>query len=33
VHQFFNRIMSKDAAWATTQIQIISAWAFLFWLE
>jgi hypothetical protein len=25
VHQFFNRIMSKDAAWATTPILIIFA--------
>jgi hypothetical protein len=25
VHQFFNRIMSKDAAWVTTPIPIISA--------
>jgi hypothetical protein len=23
VHQFFNRMMSKEAAWAITQIQII----------
>jgi hypothetical protein len=25
VHQFFNRIMSKDAAWVTTPTPIISA--------
>jgi hypothetical protein len=25
VHQFFNRIMSKDAAWVTTPILIIFA--------
>jgi hypothetical protein len=25
VHQFFNRIMSKDAAWVITPIPIISA--------
>jgi hypothetical protein len=25
VHQFFNRIMSKDAAWATIPILIIFA--------
>jgi hypothetical protein len=25
VHQFFNRIMSKDVAWTLTQIPIISA--------
>jgi hypothetical protein len=24
VRQFFNRMMSKEAAWAITQIQIIS---------
>jgi hypothetical protein len=25
VHQFFNRITTKDAAWVITPIQIISA--------
>jgi hypothetical protein len=29
VHQFFNRIMSKDAAWVITPTPTISAWVFL----
>jgi hypothetical protein len=33
VHQFFNRIMSKDVAWAITRIPIISVSAYLYLLQ
>jgi hypothetical protein len=29
VHQFFNRIMSKEAAWVITPILTIFVWEFL----